>query len=207
MEIVSPLLADHPADVLSFHGFRYLALYTRYSMNGDPQPPELLAAKHEIINQVGAGGPFFADDFVSLYTMPHRDIANAPATLSIGAGWHEPEQEPGGRPFRWLKEGRGTLCVFSPRSVTNRRLSMEGTAFVSDRQLEIVTGSRRIFSGTVPVGQIAGILTEPMDLEAGMTEILITAPDPGVAPSTVDANAEDDRQLTVNFRNVRLLEE
>ena len=203
-EIASPLMAEHPADVLSFYGIRYLALYTRISMNGTPQPAELLDAKREIISRVGAGKPFYNDDYVSLYTVPPRDISNAPISLSIGAGWYELEQEADKQTYRWLREGRGTLCIFAPHAVSKQRLAMDSTSFASARHINIDKGSDRIFSGIAQAGSLSTILTNPIDLEPGMTEITITTQEPGLAPSSLDTNTEDYRVLTVNFRNVRL---
>jgi hypothetical protein len=204
-DIASPPISEHPADVLSFYGFRYLALYTRVSMNGPAHPAELLDAKREIIAQVGAGAPFYSDDYVSLYVVPPRDTANAPATLSIGAGWHEPEQASEQTSYRWIKDGRATLCVFAPRAVEKQRLAMESTSFVSARNISLTTGDALIFSGTVPFGALSPILTEPFDLAPGMNEITISAREPGLSPNALDANVGDYRVLTVNFRNVRLV--
>jgi hypothetical protein len=203
-DIASPLVSEHPAEVLSFYRIPYLALYTRFSMDGPPQPPELLDSKREIISQVGAGSPFYNDDYVSLYTVPPRDLSSAPLTLAIGAGWYEPERESDDTTYRWLKEGRATLCIFAPRAVAKQRLAMESTAFVSARNMVITSGDATIFSGTVPFGNLLPVLTDPFDLQPGMNEITISAPEPGVSPNSLDANSGDSRSLTVNFRNIRL---
>jgi hypothetical protein len=65
-------------------------------------------------------------------------------------------------------------------------------------------GGKQVYSGTLPAGTFAPVITAPVDWQPGVTEVKIGASGPGISPSALDPTAQDDRALTVGFRGATL---
>jgi hypothetical protein len=202
-EIASPLVVERLADVLNFYDIRAIVLYPRYA---GPDSPLLSWEDREayeaVASEVSDTSLMFSDA-ERLFPVERTDLTSAPPAFHIGAGWHASEAT-GGSPFRWLKDGSGTLCVFSP-TLTRASLVMEGTAYAQERQVEMRADGRLLYSGKLPAGgAFAPITMEPVEWQPGVTEVQITATEPGVSPQSLDPSAQDDRVLTAGFRRVHL---
>jgi hypothetical protein len=202
-DIASPLIVNRLQDVLSFYGIRYLALYSKY---GDPDAgsldPGQLDALQGIVKEVAPGRPFYADDYMSLHNVTPADLAGAPPSFHVGAGWYNSEQSDG-VPFRWAMDGGGTLCVFAPHKVT-APLKLEATAFAREQQIDLSAGGRQIFSGKLPAGAFTEITTGPIEWQPGVTEVRISGDKPGVSPRSLDPASTDERPLTIGLRRISL---
>ena len=173
-DIASPLVVNRPQDALSFYGINNIALYNNSGgPEADTVDPDLKVALEGIVSDVAPGTPLYSDDYISLHKVAPASLDSAPLSFHIGPGWYNIEQSDG-TPFRWAKDGNGTLCLFAPHPATTP-LTLEATAFAHDRPISITAGDKGIFSGTVPAGKFLSIKTDPIDWQPGVTEIHITS--------------------------------
>ena len=202
-DIASPLVASRPLDVLSFYDIGYVALYGRTgNPQGGPVDAGLYEAHEAMLEEVAPGPPLYADDYVRVQQVREHSLADAPASFHVGRSWYPIEQAEG-EPFRWLKDGSGTMCVFAPRPVT-AALVMDATSFATARTLQVSVGGQTIYSGTVQAGGFGTVRSEPVEWQAGVTEVSITAVEGGTTPRSLDPNSPDERPLSVGFKRVQL---
>jgi hypothetical protein len=202
-DIASPLVVSQPSTVLNFYRIAYLALYSRYGdPDAEPIDPRQAEAFDRISIEVAPDPAIYSDNYVKLSRIAPSDLSAAEPSFHVGHGWYPIEQSDG-KPFRWLGGGSGTLCVFAPHALT-APLSMEGTAFGKPQDIQVSVGGKRIYSGTLPAGTFAPVITAPVDWQPGVTEVKIGASGPGISPSALDPAVQDDRALTVGFRGATL---
>ncbi|MGA7732124.1 MAG: DUF6541 family protein, partial [Chloroflexia bacterium] len=203
-DIASPLVVNRPLDVLSFYDIRYLSLYSNFTGSpGDEVDSEQFEALEAIVGEVKQE-TIFAGNFLEVYTVRQADTVGALPSFHVGAGWYASEQS-AGQPFRWVKDGHGSLCVFSPRDVTGS-LVMQGAAFAQERDVTMSVGVEILYSGKLAAGSFVPIETGLSMWKAGVTQVDISALEAGSSPNSLDPNAGDDRVLTVGFRSVVLEE-
>jgi hypothetical protein len=210
-DIVSPTMTSRPLDLLTYYNIDYIVLYNNYNgPDTTPLDPEERAAFEEILSHVSGLPPLYADDYMSLHkvdTYPRERIQPA---LMVSDGWYDPE-ESGGEPFRWLQEGAGKLCIFSPEAM-EAYLVMEGTSFGHPRHITIEFPPYLYHAGVVggsigydlPAGGQFVEAGAPIYLQAGMTEVRIVPEGEGVTPQSLDPSVQDDRVLTAGFKRIRL---
>jgi hypothetical protein len=203
-DIASPLVANRPLDVLGFYDIHYMTLYSNFTgAPGDEVDSEQFEALEAIVDEVKQE-TIFAGNFLNVYKVRQADTVGAIPSFHVGAGWYASEQS-AGNPFRWVKDGHGSLCVFSPRDVTGS-LVMEGTAFAQERAVTLAVGGETLYSGKFSAGNFTSINTGVREWQAGVTQVDISALEAGSSPNSLDPNAGDDRVLTVGFRSVVLEE-
>jgi hypothetical protein len=202
-DIASPLVVSRPLDVLSYFDIRYVALYSRTgNPRGEPAAPDLYAAYEALLNEVAPGGSVFGDDYVRVRRVQEHSLADAPASFHVGQGWY-PIEQAGGEPFRWVREGGGTLCVFAPQPITGA-LVMDATSFATARTLHVSVGGHTIYTGVVQPGGFGMVSTEGVNWPEGVTEVTLSTADSGTTPLSLDPNSPDERPLSVGFKRVRL---
>jgi hypothetical protein len=211
VDIASPLVVNRPLDVLNFYDIHYVSLYPNLTGSaGVPVDKEQMEAFEAIIDEVKqpdspqVNPGFLEGGEVMIDRVSEGDADSVVPSFHVGAGWYTME-EAEGEPFRWLREGHGSLCVFSPRDVTGS-LMMEGTAFAQERGVTMTVGGELVYRGVLTVGQFIPIETEVREWKAGITQIEIVSPEAGRSPNSLDPSAGDDRVLTVGFRGVTLEE-
>ena len=203
-DIASPLVVSRALDVLSFYDIRYMSLYRNFTGSpGGEVDSEQFEALEAIVGEVKEE-TIFAGNFLEVYKVRQADTVGAVPSFHIGAGWYASEQS-AGQPFRWVKDGHGSLCVFSPHDVTGS-LVMEGTAFAQERNVTMAVGVEILYSGKLPAGSFVPIEMGLRTWKAGVTQVDISALEAGSSPKSLDPNAGDDRVLTVGFRSVVLEE-
>jgi hypothetical protein len=205
-DIAAPLVVNKPLDVLNFYGVRYISLYTSLSgRTDDPVGGDEVRAFQQILEQVEQPDKLiFAGDYLDIHTVKSEDLSSATASFHIGAGWYPIEQS-GGKPFRWVQEGHGALCVFAPRTITGS-LQLESTAFGTSRHVMLTVGAETLYIGVMPVGDYTSVQTAPRTWQVGITQVDITTPEAGQTPASLDPGSKDQRMLTVGFRAVVLNE-
>ena len=180
--------------------------WTRFLLLAVPGAVLALAVVAEggasMLNEVAPGAPVYRDDYVRVQRVREHSLDGTPASFHVGRSWYPIEQAEG-EPFRWLKDGSGTMCVFAPQALTGA-LVMDATSFASARTLQISVGGREVYSGTVQAGGFGTVSTGPLEWWPGMTEVTITAVESGTTPRSLDPNSPDERLLTVGFKRVRL---
>jgi hypothetical protein len=202
-DIATPLVVNRPQDVLNFYNISYITLYEKNGgLDDAPIDPNLKTAFQDIVKTVAPSQPLYGDGYMSLFKVNSSSLDNVPPSFHVGAGWYNIER-PQGTPFRWLKEGKGSLCVFTPRKVT-ATLQMTGISFAQDRQLIISANAGQLFSGNLRAGAINPVETAPIEWQPGMTEVQIAAMGPGVTPQSLTTTSSDSRPLTAGFYNVGL---
>jgi hypothetical protein len=213
-DIISPQLIARPFDVLQFYGIDRLAVYETYGGPQDePLAPEERTAFMRIVSQVSGSPPLAQDDYVTIYKVDNSTAIVPEAALLMGNNWYDIETS-GGEPFRWVREETARLCVFHPNVnsplpnhpvLPSVRLTMEGTAFGEERDVQILVEGREIYKGTLPAGgTFASIDTSWLEWKTGMTEITIRSTRPPTTPNSLDSASTDSRPLRVGFRRVRL---
>jgi hypothetical protein len=202
VDIAEPLVVNKPLDVLNFYGIRYISLYSSLSGRADePVGGEEIRAFQQILGQVEDPAKLvYAGDYLDIHTVKAEDLGGAAASFHIGAGWYPIEQSDG-KPFRWVQEGHGALCVFAPHTTTGS-LQLEGTAFGTSRHIMLSVGGETLYIGVMPVGDYTSVQTTPRTWQAGITQVDITTPEAGQTPASLDPASKDQRVLTVGFRAV-----
>lgn len=206
-DVASPLVVNRPLEVMTFYRIGYIALYARSGSGSEPVDPDLLDAFNGILDEVAIGGaanPLSADSTLSLYSVKQADLPAAQPSFHLGAGWYPVEQS-NGVPFRWVQEGRGSLCVFSPRTVT-ATLSLEATAFAQERGITISRGGDTLFSGRLPAAAFTLLELPSTQWQAGITQLDIISEEPGTSPSSLAPGTADNRLLTLGIRAVTIEE-
>ncbi len=206
-DIASPVVVNRLLDVLNFYDIRYISLYTSFTGvpndQGDQVPTDQVEALDTIVSDTtNADSPIFEGTALGIYSVKTESLGDAPPSFHIGAGWYPVEQS-GGQPFRWVQDGQGSLCVFTPQDVTGS-LVMAGTAFAQDRSITMTVGDEDLYSGTLASGDFTTVKTATRHWQAGVTQIDISSPEAGTSPISLDPNAGDNRELTVGFRGVTL---
>jgi hypothetical protein len=202
-DIASPLVVNRPRDVLAFYSIRYLALYNRYGgPDAAPIDSEMSAALDSIVDETASSPPIFSDEHMKLYNTTPVSLDNAPVSFHVGSSWYSIEQSEGVA-FRWLKDGKASLCVFAPRKMA-ASLSMEATAFAQERPVAFSVAGSAVFSTPLSAGAFTPIATPPIEWQPGLTEVVITSDSPPITPHSLDAASADQRPLTVGLRRVHV---
>ena len=203
-EIATPFLASRPLDVLNYFKIGLVALYNRPGgPNSPPMNPDDKAAYMSLLSRISSAPPVYAGDDETIYKADRTDLSQATPSFHLGGDWY-PLEKSNGAPFRWVKGGSGTLCIFAPRAA-RAALVMDGTAFGQDRTVEISSDDKTLLSELVPSGgRFATLRTEPIDWPEGVTELRIAANGPGITPESLDPNTGDKRNLSVGFKGVHL---
>jgi hypothetical protein len=202
-DIASPLVVNRPRDVLAFYSIRYLALYNKYGgPDAAPVDSEMRAALDSIVDETASSPPIFSDEHMKLYNTTPVSLDNAPVSFHVGSSWYSIEQSEGVA-FRWLKDGKASLCVFAPRKMA-ASLSMEATAFAQERPVAFSVAGSAVFSTTLSAGAFTPIATPPIEWQPGLTEVVITSDSPPITPHSLDAASADQRPLTVGLRRVHV---
>lgn len=206
VDIAAPLVVNRPLDVLNFYGIRYISLYSSLSGQADdPVGGDDMRAFQQIVGQVEEPDKLvYAGDYLDIHTVKSEDLSGAAASFHIGAGWYPIEQS-NGKPFRWIQEGHGALCVFAPHTITGS-LQLEGRAFGTSRHVTLAVGGETMYIGVMPVGDYTPVQTTPRTWQAGITQVDITTPEAGQTPASLDPGSKDQRVLSVGFRAVVLNE-
>ena len=205
-DIASPLVVNSPLAVLHFYGIKYIALYDSFSGSNDSVDPEQLEALRSLVTQ-NTLSQVYSDTHLSISRVRlegedgDRQLSPAPS-FHVGAGWYPVEQSEG-EPFRWVKDGLASLCLFTPIETTGS-LTMQGTAFAQERGVRVSVGEEVLYDGKLPAGAFTPIETTTRTWNEGVTQIDISAPEAGTSPSALDANSGDNRSLTVGFKDVKL---
>jgi hypothetical protein len=205
-DIASPLVVNRPLDVLNFYDIRYMALYSNYTgAPGDEVDSEQLEALRAIVDETTqTDAPVIESEDLGVYRVRQGDEGSGVPSFHVGAGWYQVEESEG-EPSRWVRDGHGSLCVFSPRDVTGK-LVMQGAAFGQERDVTLTVGDETLYSGRLPAGSFAPIETGIREWQAGVTQVEIVSPGAGMSPNSLDPNAGDERVLTVGLRGVSLEE-
>lgn len=202
-DIASPLVVNQPLDVLHFYKIRYIALYSSFSGEaGDDVDPDQFEALLNLTNDVTVRDSGYTGDKLVISKVKDESTGSSVPSFHVGASWYPVEQSDG-ESFRWVQEGHGSLCVFAPQQTTGS-LTLQGTAFSQEHTVSMTIGGETIYSGKLPPGAFTPMETTTRTWQAGVTQIDITTPEPGVSPNALEANSGDKRVLTVGFKGVKL---